>query len=149
MKTTAHPARALSSSRVGLGAWLVPPTGPGRSACQENDPPSITAWPPPSERALTVGLLLALSGCSSHRWVVSLMVSGFISGTSLFSRFPRRVSKLLRGCPQITNQSRVRRRATATECRALDGLDFPLPLFTGLPRRCFLGNPYAAGRIVM
>src|SRR5918994_6199880 len=77
MKTTAQPARALSSRAVGLGAWLVPPIGSGRSECHENGPASITAWLP-SECALTVGLLLALSGCSPQRRTVSLITSGLI-----------------------------------------------------------------------
>jgi hypothetical protein len=61
IKTTAHPARALKSRAVGLGASLAPPSGTGMSVCQENEPCSITALLP-SARAITVGFPLALSG---------------------------------------------------------------------------------------
>src|SRR5918994_7459297 len=77
MKTTAQPARALSSRAVGLGAWLVPPMGSGRSEFHENGPDSIAAWLP-SECASTVGLLRAFSGCSSKRRTVWRIVSGCI-----------------------------------------------------------------------
>src|SRR5215213_2576153 len=75
IKTTAQPAKALSSRAVGLGAWLVPPMGSGRSEFHENGPASITAWLP-SACALTVGLLLAFSGCSSKCRTVWRIVSG-------------------------------------------------------------------------
>ena len=78
MKTTAQPARAPSSRAVGLSAWLVPPIGSGRSERHENGPASITAWPP-SAWALTGGVLLAFSGCSSKRLTVRRIVSGCIS----------------------------------------------------------------------
>src|SRR5215213_8459570 len=74
IKTTAQPAKALSSRAVGLGAWLVPPMGSGRSEFHENGPASITAWLP-SACALTVDLLLAFSGCSSKRRTVWRIVS--------------------------------------------------------------------------
>src|SRR5215208_474643 len=91
MKTTAQPARALSSRAVGLGAWLVPPIGSGRSERHENGPASIAAWLP-SVYALTVGVLLAFSGWSSKRRTVWRMVSGCtfsssfpVEGLALFS----------------------------------------------------------------
>jgi hypothetical protein len=77
IKTTAQPARALSSRAVGLGAWLVPPIGSGRSERHENGPASMAAWAP-SARALTVGALLAFCGCSSKRRTVRLIVSACI-----------------------------------------------------------------------
>jgi len=86
MNTTAQPARALKSRAVGLGASLVPPSGAGRSVCQENEPCSITALLP-SDRAITVGFPLALSGSARQRRTVSSMRSRFMRLPTFLHRY--------------------------------------------------------------